>query len=152
MKKKALAALLSLALLLALPLPASAAEANTQIYCTFSGIRTEAPPIVQAPAQPSYVVNIPATYDTNTTGFFFLTNTEKPKYKALCNLHRSSTYGVTGEWIGSPDRTLAAAFEDGNTTPVSFGYIVASATADDTTIDGTYTGTLYFKIEVQDAP
>ena len=183
MKKKALAALLSLALLLALPLPASAAEANTQIYCTFSGIRTEAPPIVQAPAQPSYVVNIPATYDTNTTpclaitaskvdigagklltvsvdwektfdenGNFFLTNTEKPQYKAMCGLYRSNTYGIVGEWMRSPDYALAAAFEDGNTTPVSFGYIVASATADDTTIDGTYTGTLYFKIEVQDAP
>ena len=185
MKKKALAALLSLALLLALPLPASASETNTQIYCTFSGLRTEAPPVTSAPApaQPTYAVNIPATYNTNTTpclaitaskvdigagklltisvdwektfdenGNFFLTNTEKPQYKAMCGLYRSNTYGIVGEWMRSPDYALAAAFEDGNTTPVSFGYIVASATADDTTIDGTYTGTLYFKIEVQDAP
>ena len=67
MKEKALAALLSLALLLVLPLPASAAEASTQIYCTFSGLRPEAPPVTSAPAQPSYAVNIPATYNTNTT-------------------------------------------------------------------------------------
>lgn len=183
MKKKALAALLSLALLLALPLPASAAEASTQIYCTFSGLRTEAPPVTSAPAQPSYAVNIPATYNTNTTpclaitaskvdigagklltvsvdwektfdenGFFFLANTEKPKYKAMCSLYRSNTYGIVGEWMSSPDYALATAFEDGNTTPVSFGYIVANTTADDTTIDGTYTGTIYFQIELQDAP
>lgn len=183
MKKKALAALLSLALLLVFPLPASASEASTQIYCTFSGLRTEAPPVTSAPAQPSYAVNIPATYNTNTTpclaitaskvdigagklltvsvdwektfdenGFFFLTNTEKPKYKAMCSLYRSNTYGIVGEWMSSPDYALAAAFEDGNTTPVSFGYIVANTTADDTTIDGTYTGTIYFKIEVQEAP
>ena len=66
MKKKALAALLSLALLLVFPLPASASEASTQIYCTFSGLRTEAPPVTSAPAQPSYEVSIPAAYDTNT--------------------------------------------------------------------------------------
>lgn len=189
MKKKALAALFSLALLLALPLPASASEASTQIYCTFSGLRTEAPTVTTtpapapAPAQPTYAVTIPATYNTNTTpclaitaskvdigagklltvsvdwektfdenGNFFLTNTEKPQYKAMCGLYRSSTYGIVGEWMRSPDYALAAAFEDGNTTPVSFGYIVANTTADDTTIDGTYTGTIHFKIELQDAP
>ena len=69
MKKKALAAFLSLALLLALPLPASASGGQYQIYCTFSGLRTEAPPVTSAPApaQPTYAVNIPATYNTNTT-------------------------------------------------------------------------------------
>ena len=69
MKEKALAALLSLALLLVLPLPASAAEASTQIYCTFSGLRPEAPPVTSTPVlpQPIYAVTIPATYNTNTT-------------------------------------------------------------------------------------
>lgn len=185
MKTKALAVLLSLALLLVFPLSASASEASTQIYCTFSGLRTEAPPVTSTPVlpQPIYAVTIPATYNTNTTpclaitaskmdigagklltvsvdwektfdenGNFFLMNTEKPQYKAMCGLYRSNTYGIVGEWMRSPDYALAAAFEDGNTTPVSFGYIVANATADDTTIDGTYTGTIYFKMEVQDAP
>lgn len=187
MKKKALVAFLSLALLLALPLPASAAgatEGQTQIYYIFSGLRTA--PVVSTPSPSpviSYEVNIPATYCSRTdpclaitaskvdigagklltvsvdwektfdeNGFFFLTNTEKPKYKAMCSLYRSNAYGIVGEWMSSPDYALAAAFEDGNTTPVSFGYIVANTTADDTTIDGTYTGTIYFQIELQDAP
>lgn len=188
MKKKALAALLSLALLLAFPLPASAAsatEGQTQIYYIFSDLRTD--PVIStpspAPAVISYEVNIPATYCNRTdpclaitaskvnigpgklltvsvdwektfdeNGFFFLSNTERPNLKVLCELHRSNTYGVTGEWMSSADHALATAFEDGNTTPISYGYLVPNASAEDDTIDGTYTGTLYFKIEVQDTP
>lgn len=183
MKKKALAALLSLALLLALPLSASAAEATTQVYCTFSGFRTEAPPVTSAPAQPTYEVNIPAAYDTNIipclsitaskvdigagkllavsvdcektfdeNGFFFLSNTERPNLKAICNLYRSSVYGMTGEWISSASNATVATFQDDDTSPITYGYLRANATALDDTIDGTYTGTIYFKIEVQDAP
>ena len=183
MKKKALAALLSLALLLALPLPASAAETTTQIYCTFSGFRTEAPPVTPAPAQPTYEVSIPAAYDTNTipclsitasnvdigagklltvsvdcektfdeNGFFFLSNTERPNIKAICNLYRSDTYGTTGEWISSASTATVATFQNGATSPSSYGYLHADVSALDDTIDGTYTGTIYFKIELQDAP
>jgi len=177
MKKRLPALALALVLLLSLPVSASAAEGQTQIYCTFSGLRTEVP--VQAPA---YAVNIPASYHTRTdpclaitaskvnigagklltvsidwektfdsNGFFFLTNTEHPELKVMCSFYRSNTYGVTGEWMSSADHALAAAFEDGNTSPISYGYLVANATAGDDTIDGTYTGTLYFKIEIQDA-
>ena len=187
MKKKALAAILSLALLLVLPLPASAAEATegqTQIYYIFSGLRTA--PVASTPSPSSvisYEVNIPATYCSRTdpclaitaskvdigagklltvsvdwektfdeNGFFFLSNTEHPNLKVMCELRRSSIYGDAGEWMPSQDYALAAAFEDGNTTPVSYGYLVPNASAEDDTIDGTYTGTIYFKIELQDAP
>lgn len=190
MKKRLPALALALVLLLSLPVSASAAsmtEGQTQIYYTFSGLRTEERPpasvSASTPATPSYEINIPATYYNRTSsclaitaskvdigagklltvsvdwdktfdsnGFFFLTNTERPNLKVLCNLHRSNTYGITGEWMSSADHALAAAFEDGNTSPISYGYLVASATAQDDTIDGTYVGTLYFKIEVQDAP
>lgn len=183
MKKKILALSFALLVLLSLSAPAfaaSEAEGHTQIFYTFSGLRTETP--APAPAMISYEVNIPATYDTRTdrcleitasrvnigagklltvsidwdrtfdsNGFFFLTNTERPELKVICSFYRSSTYGITGEWMSSADHALAAAFEDGNTSPVSYGYLVANAAAGEDTIDGTYTGTLYFKIEVQDA-
>ena len=142
MKKKALAAILSLALLLVLPLPASAAEATegqTQIYYIFSGLRTA--PVASTPSPSSvisYEVNIPATYCSRTdpclaitaskvdigagklltvsvdwektfdeNGFFFLSNTEHPNLKVMCELRRSSIYGDAGEWMPSQDYALA---------------------------------------------
>ena len=48
-----------------------------------------------------------------------------------------------------PGNEVVAVFEDGNTTPTEYGYIVASGSAGDDTIDGTYTGTVYFKIAVE---
>lgn len=68
--------------------------------------------------------------------------------KVYCDLYRSNTYGVIGEWMPPGDEVVAV-FEDGNTTPTEYGYIVASASAGDDTIDGTYTGTVYFKIAVE---
>lgn len=68
--------------------------------------------------------------------------------KVYCDLYRSNTYGVIGEWM-PPGNEVVAVFEDGNTTPTEYGYIVASASAGDDTIDGTYTGTVYFKIAVE---
>lgn len=68
--------------------------------------------------------------------------------KVYCDLYRSNTYGVIGEWM-PPGNEVVAVFEDGNTTPTEYGYIVASASAGDDTIDGTYTGTVYFKISVE---
>lgn len=88
------------------------------------------------------------TFDEN--GQLFLTNTQNPNVKVLCQLFRSGTYGVMGEWINTPGDCLVASFVDGATSPTSYGYLVASASADDSTIDGTYTGTIYFKIGTMD--
>lgn len=127
----------------------------------------------------SYEINIPGSYSTNsepcmsiTANFvslepgtklvvsvdgektycderrFPLIHETNKSSRVYCDLYRSNTYGVIGEWM-PPGDGVVAVFEDGNTTPTEYGYIVASASAGDDTIDGTYTGTVYFKIAVE---
>lgn len=127
----------------------------------------------------SYEINMPGSYSTNnepcmsiTANFvslepgtklvvsvdgektycdeqrFPLIHETNKSSKVCCDLYRSNTYGVIGEWMPPGDEVVAV-FEDGNTTPTEYGYIVASASAGDDTIDGTYTGTVYFIIAVE---
>lgn len=95
------------------------------------------------------VVSIDGEKTYSDGGRLTLAHEDNADNKVICDLYRSNTYGVLGEWMPPPDDAIIAVFEDGNTTPVSYGYIVASASAGDNTIDGTYAGTVYFTISVE---
>ena len=82
---------------------------------------------------------------------FELSHTEYPQYKAKGYLIRTSNpdYGVR-EQINSTDVTLVATFLDGSQMPDQYGYIIARINAEPGAVRGVYTGTIYFKITVED--
>lgn len=89
------------------------------------------------------------TLDDND--LFELAHTEYPQYKAKGYLIRTPNpdFGVREE-INSTDKTLVATFLDGSVEPESYGYIVAKINLEPGGVRGVYTGTIYFKITVED--
>lgn len=82
---------------------------------------------------------------------FELSHTEYPQYKAKGYLIRTSNpdFGAR-ESINSTDKTLVATFLDGSMAPETYGYIIAKINAEPGAVRGVYTGTIYFKITVED--
>lgn len=187
MRKKIIPlALLALALYM-LPVIAMAASettAQTTVSGAFWGPGLPDPPNNEAPGTPSdsYEINIPALYDTMTSGYmvisaqnvsigsgkqvavyldaektldendlFELSHTEYSQYKAKGYLARTADpdFGVR-EGVNSTDKTLVATFLDGSVEPESYGYIIAQINLEPGAVKGVYTGTIYFKITVED--
>lgn len=89
------------------------------------------------------------TLDDN--GLLILSNVADPQYKAKGELYRTNSYYVgTRERMETPEDILVATFLDGDKAAASYGCIIANITAFDDTINGTYNGTLYFKITIED--
>lgn len=85
------------------------------------------------------------------TGILMLSHEKDPYYKAKCELYRTwDYYEGPHERMETPEDILVATFYDGDESSSSYGQIVANITAFDDTISGTYTGTIYFKITVED--
>ena len=84
------------------------------------------------------------------TGILMLSHENDPHYRAKCELYRTCDYYEGPlERIETPEDILVATFYDGDENSSSYGKIVANITAFDDTISGTYTGTIYFKIAVE---
>lgn len=89
------------------------------------------------------------TLDDND--LFELAHTEYPQYKAKGYLIRTSDPDFGNrETINSTDKTLVATFLDGSVEPESYGYIIARINLEPGAVKGVYTGTIYFKITVED--
>lgn len=89
-----------------------------------------------------------STFDSD--GIFYMAHTQNPAIRVTCTLERTDLYRLTTERITSMGDTLVAAFENGRDDPIYYGYITATPCAYEDTINGTYTGTLYFKIGIKD--
>ncbi len=83
------------------------------------------------------------------TGILILSHENDPYYKAKCELYRTwDYYEGPRERMETPEDILVATFYDGDESSSSYRQIVANITAFDDTISA-YTGTIYFKIAVE---
>lgn len=87
----------------------------------------------------------------NDSGVFELFHSAGPEYRAEGRIIRTvdPDYGVRNS-INTAEDVLVATFLDGEETSGEYGYIIVKSDIVHGRKNGTYTGTLYFKIAVED--
>lgn len=87
----------------------------------------------------------------NDSGVFELFHSAGPEYRAEGRIIRTTDpdFGARNR-IDTPEDVLVATFLDGEETSGEYGYIIVLSDIVHGGKNGTYTGTLYFKIAVED--